>query len=462
MGKFGQSSSGLIRLTETLNFRCNVKAGMSGGERRTKSAQTPAGSRSTDEVTNSLQRSQDRGASKPPLNAMEDMQKKSVFASSLIKNVLSKKIQFEQERKMERGEISEQQQQQQRLQQQAPSPLHAHQGGLDSHGGKLGSRDLRSQSSRLSESSSDCDPGSGEANDPFGSPQPSSSHDNSLLSKSHQAINVTSRRNTSDFKFCAAPSIHLSNNFTQTPFSDRNVAPKSPKLPVSVKISRKKEAGEWRNEEKFHVSNALSDNYLTIPVKSHPKESKQPPPADKTSGYSFSNQSNHGMQTPSPEIPPATIYHSLPLGMSPSQPQMYCFSPIMTPAPTLEPFHATQRKMLLDPTTGNYYLVDTPVQPATKRLFDPETGRYVDMPIPQPPMTPLPMPLPPMALSPGAYGQTYMIYPSFMPAPKAPSPQQTPTAVSQPIISITSQQGPRIIAPPSFDGTTMSFVVEHR
>jgi hypothetical protein len=30
------------------------------------------------------------------------------------------------------------------------------------------------------------------------------------------------------------------------------------------------------------------------------------------------------------------------------------------------------------------------------------------------------------------------------------------------VISITSQQRPRIIAPPSFDGTTMSFVVEHR
>uniref|UniRef100_A0A8C7YCQ3 DUF4585 domain-containing protein n=1 Tax=Oryzias sinensis TaxID=183150 RepID=A0A8C7YCQ3_9TELE len=329
-------------------------------------------------------------------------------------------------------------------------------------GGADGEEARRDSYPRTAASPGSEGPGSGEANDPFGSPQPSSSNDNSLLSKSHQAINVTSRRNTSDFKFCAAPSIHLSNNFTQTAFSDRNVAPKSPQLPVSVKISRKKEAEEWKNEEKFHVSNALSDNYLTIPVKSHPKESKQPPPADKTSGYSFSNQSNHGMQTPSPEIPPATIYHSLPLGMSPSQPQMYCFSPIMTPAPTLEPFHATQRKMLLDPTTGNYYLVDTPVQPATKRLFDPETGRYVDMPIPQPPMTPLPMPLPPMALSPGAYGQTYMIYPSFMPAPKAPSPQQTPSAVSQPIISITSQQGPRIIAPPSFDGTTMSFVVEHR
>uniref|UniRef100_A0A3B3D2Y7 DUF4585 domain-containing protein n=1 Tax=Oryzias melastigma TaxID=30732 RepID=A0A3B3D2Y7_ORYME len=413
MGKFGQSSSGLIRLTETLNFRCNVKAGMSGGERRTNFAQNPAGSRSTDEVTNTLLRSQDRGASKPPLNTMEDMQKKSVFASSLIKNVLSKKMQFEQERKMERGEISEQQQQQ-------PSPLHAHQEGPDSLEGK-GSRDL------------------------------------------------------SNFKFCAAPNIHQSNSFTQTPFSDRNLPPKSPKLPLSLKISHKNEAGEVKDEEKFHVSSALSDNYLTIPVKSHLMKSKQPPPAGKTPGYTFSTQ----QPSPPPKHqgswktpPAAAIYHSIPLGMSSSQPQMYCFSPIMTPAPTLEPFQATQRKMLLDPTTGNYYLVDTPVQPATKRLFDPETGRYVDMPIPQPPMTPLPMPISPMALSPGAYGQTYMIYPSFMPGPAViPSralvhsqirPQQTPCAVTQPIISITSQQGPRIIAPPSFDGTTMSFVVEHR
>lgn len=980
MGKFGQSSSGLIRLTETLNFRCNVKAGMSGGERRTNFAQNPAGSRSTDEVTNTLLRSQDRGASKPPLNTMEDMQKKSVFASSLIKNVLSKKMQFEQERKMERGEISEQQQQQ-------PSPLHAHQEGPDSLEGK-GSRDLRSHSSRLSESSSDCAPAcveqlgdfvdSGSCDtrsshswrkestalapetnlaseneaaidtkkgalgaskstllrsqnsafrcwkdgelefqkdhkndqtvqdrspsadeggrcaagsskltkmshlfvpsiqllsseeeggplqrgdpsqsgddagitrradntfytsesrslatskspeikinlrsvrdnktEPFGvsklrapnldskapslsraddfrcqalaaalkgessdkvphfmvrdirenkgklqtpihqvrdvrklvkssyhfvsldnsehksdseqrkhahhrnldtvspivikcqsvntnysgkhsgnveptrqesfdsdkvtpgdaksdppqraagtaptttcsssseetpalraesaltpkkkekdsdvadkkskltnqgaleklqaavktmeqlyvfeknewkrkseperltdshvlsllaseelggddgeevrrdshprtaaspgsdgpvsreddscrCPYPSSSHDHSLLFKSHQAVNVTGSRNSnnrsSNFKFCAAPNIHQSNSFTQTPFSDRNLPPKSPKLPLSLKISHKNEAGEVKDEEKFHVSSALSDNYLTIPVKSHLMKSKQPPPAGKTPGYTFSTQqpspppkhqgswsqerytahSGHGTETP----PAAAIYHSIPLGMSSSQPQMYCFSPIMTPAPTLEPFQATQRKMLLDPTTGNYYLVDTPVQPATKRLFDPETGRYVDMPIPQPPMTPLPMPISPMALSPGAYGQSYMIYPSFMPGPAvipsrallhsqmsvpseaesmekasqqnegvymespfymstgkyhqaasgtqqqhgaaASRPQQTPCAVTQPIISITSQQGPRIIAPPSFDGTTMSFVVEHR
>lgn len=190
--------------------------------------------------------------------------------------------------------------------------------------------------------------------------------------------------------------------------------------------------------------------------------------------------------------------------------QVYCFSPTVTPAPALEHFQPTQRKMLLDPTTGSYYLVDTPVQPTSKRLFDPETGQYVDVPLPQPPLTPVPMS--PLAISPGAYAHTYMIYPGFMsptvipartlvpsqmsvhsePPDKAPlqqseapymespyymatgkSPQaarpsasRTPqgySTVKQPFISITApQQGPRIIAPPSFDGTTMSFVVEHR
>ncbi|XP_054456959.1 uncharacterized protein C4orf54 homolog [Anoplopoma fimbria] len=341
------------------------------------------------------------------------------------------------------------------------------------------------------------------------------------------------------------------NTIPQTSFGAKSFAQKSPKLPVSLKVSRTKPGGnegadskevEWSTQELFSAS-ADSENYLTIPVKSHNSSNKQDSSADKTSVYTFTTQTqphtpsghwgcgargyeNHNqspkrssivMDTRSPEIPPATIYHSLPFGMSTNQPQVYCFSPAITPAPTLDPFQATQRKMLLDPTTGSYYLVDTPVQPATKRLFDPETGQYVDVPMPQPPMTPVPMPISPF--SPGAYGHTYMIYPGFIPTPsvipartlvqsqmsmqsdaeggekalqqqaegmymetpyymatgKSPQaacraqqqaaanrPPQGFSNVKQPVISITSQQGPRIIAPPSFDGTTMSFVVEHR
>lgn len=386
--------------------------------------------------------------------------------------------------------------------------------------------------------------------------QTASSRDERLVSKSAQASSTTGSKN----KFSLSSSLQATsttktpqpNTVTQAPFSTKSFVPKSPKLPASLKTSQMKQSGHEGAESKepersvheLRSTSADNENYLTIPVKTQ-ASNKQAPSAEKTSVYTFNTQTHQTtpsghlgsssrvqedhnqspkrssivMETCSPEIPSATIYHSLPLGMSTNQPQMYCLSPAITPAPTMDPFQATQRKMLLDPTTGNYYLVDTPVQPASKRLFDPETGQYVDVPMPQPPMTPLPMPISPLALSPGAYGHTYMICPGFMPTPtvipartlvqsqmsvqsEAESvekasfqqnegmymespfymatgksaqvasgahqqattnrPLQGFTGIKQPVISITSQQGPRIIAPPSFDGTTMSFVVEHR
>ncbi|XP_074480215.1 uncharacterized protein C4orf54 homolog [Sebastes fasciatus] len=386
---------------------------------------------------------------------------------------------------------------------------------------------------------------------------PSTSREDRLVARSMQASGTAGNKNMFSLSSSLKTSTKMPkpNAITQTPFSAKSFVPKSPKLPVSSRNSQRKLSGNERAESKeaersiqeLFSASADNENYLTIPVKSHASRNKPAASsADKTSVYTYSTQtqpttptghlgssargfedhyqspqrSSIVMDTRSPEIPPATIYHSLPYGMSTNQPQVYCFSPAITPAPTLDPFQATQRKMLLDPTTGNYYLVDTPVQPATKRLFDPETGQYVDVPMPQAPMTPVPMPISPLALSPAAYGHTYMIYPGFMPTPsvipartlvhshmsvqseaeggeralsqqtegmymespfymatgKSPlqaayAAQQQATVgrpphglsgVKQPVISITSQQGPRIIAPPSFDGTTMSFVVEHR
>ncbi|XP_026174252.1 uncharacterized protein C4orf54 homolog [Mastacembelus armatus] len=380
--------------------------------------------------------------------------------------------------------------------------------------------------------------------------QSSSGRDDRLVAKSVQTTSTTGSKNM--FSLSTSLKASQPNVVTQTPFSSKNLLPKSPKMPMSLKASQTRPGGRDGAELKEAdrsvqepSGTSADENYFTIPVKSHISGTKQPPSAEKTSLYTFTSQSHpttppghlgssargqedrnqtpkHSsivMETCSPEIPSATIYHTLPLGMSTNQPQVYCFSPAITPAPTLDPFQATQRKMLLDPTTGNYYLVDTPVQPATKRLFDPETGQYMDVPMPQPTMTPVPMSISPLALSPGAYGHTYMIYPGFMPTPSVipartlvqsqmsvqsevqsgerGSAQQTEalymespfymatgkspqaasrvqqqastirlpqgfSSIKQPIISITSQQGPRIVAPPSFDGTTMSFVVEHR
>ncbi|XP_054912407.1 uncharacterized protein C4orf54 homolog [Poeciliopsis prolifica] len=383
--------------------------------------------------------------------------------------------------------------------------------------------------------------------------QSSNSHDERLVTKTVGTIeskNMNMSSLSSKPKAYTAADVPQLSTAPHTPFRGKSFAPKSPKLPVSFKTSQTGVSGKEdvepkgvdRFEHQFSGASVDNENYLTIPVKFQPNNSKMAAPADKTvktlhhqslptppaahEDYASRNQEDHGhrtkrilMETHSPEIPSATVYHSLPMPVSANQPQLYCFSPAITPAPTLDPFQATQRKMLLDPTTGNYYLVDTLVSPATKRLFDPETGQYVDVPMPHPPMTPVPMPISPLALSPGAYGHTYMIYPGFIPTPsviptrtlvqsqmsvpsevegmeKLSSKQtegmymETPfymasgkppqaasraqqhdapnrsqhgcSSMNQSVISITSQQGPRIIAPPSFDGTTMSFVVEHR
>lgn len=75
-------------------------------------------------------------------------------------------------------------------------------------------------------------------------------------------------------------------------------------------------------------------------------------------------------------------------------------------------FPVTQRKLLQDPDSGQYFFVDMPIQVKTKTFFDPETGSYVQLPV-QPPegasavevLTPpvvvyhgfVPVPLSPMA-----------------------------------------------------------------
>ncbi|MEQ2213276.1 hypothetical protein XENOCAPTIV_012223 [Xenoophorus captivus] len=271
-----------------------------------------------------------------------------------------------------------------------------------------------------------------------------------------------------------------------------------------------------------------SENYLTIPGFGCTNETKllNQKPVSVAGDSSFSRAKPGDSKVPEQKKSPvnvdctsATIYH-LPTAATGSQKQQQvsCFSPsILNVSPTPsggETVPQTQRKMLLDPTTGHYYLVDTPIQATTKRLFDPETGQYVDVPMPHSPVvpfTPVPFSLPPLALTP-----TYMVYPGFISPtlaaqaviPQSPchsedaagesiknitlspgaekayysataeaqqGPLQLPLSLGhvttkggtassdrKALISITTQQGPRIIAPPSFDGKTMSFVVEHR
>ncbi|XP_071361765.1 uncharacterized protein C4orf54-like [Trachinotus anak] len=341
----------------------------------------------------------------------------------------------------------------------------------------------------------------------------------------------------------------LQNPALQTPSTMKSS--ETPATPLSVKIEPPKHSQVEQGKVKISPGNHTvtqgcsdSENYLTIPGLGHTNDIKllNREPASRE-GNSNINQvhtsdGKTSEQKRSPlimEYPATSIYHHSAAATTgqQTQQQFLCFSPPVPPvsptSPTGETVPQIQRKMLLDPTTGHYYLVDTPIQAATKRLFDPETGQYVDVPMshspvaPVNPVPPMPLSLSPLTLSPGAYTPTYMLYPSFIPSPTLPTqavlpqspchyedaggdkvksgkssrletnatgaesayysavreaphgPLQLPVSLGhlttrggaasserKPVISITTQQGPRIIAPPSFDGTTMSFVVEHR
>ncbi|KAK7134200.1 hypothetical protein R3I93_017568 [Phoxinus phoxinus] len=70
-------------------------------------------------------------------------------------------------------------------------------------------------------------------------------------------------------------------------------------------------------------------------------------------------------------------------------------------------FPITQRKLLQDPDSGQYFLVDIPVQVKTKTFFDPETKSYVQVPVQSPEAPPMEvMNTPPL-----------MLYHGFVPVP---------------------------------------------
>ncbi|NXI58606.1 CEFIP protein, partial [Chloroceryle aenea] len=85
-----------------------------------------------------------------------------------------------------------------------------------------------------------------------------------------------------------------------------------------------------------------------------------------------------------------TLASPLPLGYSPLQPApCSTFTPTETstgrpsgasavsPSPS-----STQRKLLQDPDSGQYYVVDLPAEVNLKTFYDPETGKYVQVSVP--------------------------------------------------------------------------------
>ncbi|NXK58665.1 CEFIP protein, partial [Sylvietta virens] len=85
-----------------------------------------------------------------------------------------------------------------------------------------------------------------------------------------------------------------------------------------------------------------------------------------------------------------TTVSASPLGYSPLHPPLHStFTPTETtagksrlaPAASSSP-SSTQRKLLQDPDSGQYYVVDLPAEVNVKTFYDPETGKYVQVSVP--------------------------------------------------------------------------------
>lgn len=85
-----------------------------------------------------------------------------------------------------------------------------------------------------------------------------------------------------------------------------------------------------------------------------------------------------------------TTVSALPLGYSPLHPSLHSTltptetstgKPRVASAANSSP-SSTQRKLLQDPDSGQYYIVDLPAEVNLKTFYDPETGKYVQVSVP--------------------------------------------------------------------------------
>ncbi|MEQ2164616.1 hypothetical protein GOODEAATRI_008454 [Goodea atripinnis] len=107
-----------------------------------------------------------------------------------------------------------------------------------------------------------------------------------------------------------------------------------------------------------------------------------------------------------------------PLALQSSHKSQFSRQSSMEHAVLAQSISMTQRKLLQDPDSGQYFFVDLPVQVKTKTFFDPGTGSYVQLPV-QPPDGGVPSaPHVEVLTSP------LVVYHSFVPVPLSPMAQK--------------------------------------
>ncbi|KAK7148460.1 hypothetical protein R3I93_012705 [Phoxinus phoxinus] len=100
-----------------------------------------------------------------------------------------------------------------------------------------------------------------------------------------------------------------------------------------------------------------------------------------------------------------------------------------------QPFPMTQRKLLQDPNSGQYFMVDVPLPVKTKTFYDPETGKYVQLNVRQRSQGALTQPASVEMLN-----APYMLYRGFLPmAASSLPPLRSASEMSTPA-ALTDEQ----------------------
>lgn len=101
-----------------------------------------------------------------------------------------------------------------------------------------------------------------------------------------------------------------------------------------------------------------------------------------------------------------------------------------------QPFTVTQRKLLQDPNSGQYFMVDMPLPVKTKTFFDPETGKYVQLNVRQRSQSAHSQPAPVEVLN-----GPYMLYPGFLPVAASSLPSARSSSQLSAPATLTNDRG---------------------
>ncbi|XP_028917235.1 cardiac-enriched FHL2-interacting protein [Ornithorhynchus anatinus] len=129
-------------------------------------------------------------------------------------------------------------------------------------------------------------------------------------------------------------------------------------------------------------------------------------------------------------LPPSTHRHSVATFPEPIWRRQRIIQSV-TPVPS---YPATQRKLLQDPHSGEYFVFDLPVQVQIKTFYDPETGKYVKVSIPSSEKDTLD------PASPEVFNSPHVVYPGFQPlSVTSLAPLRSASELSTPIFRQNAQ-----------------------